>query len=109
MNAKFRDPARRLLFARSTRHQIFRSGLGRASGEVGFHFLSSAFFPLMTGKPLDLPPAVARAFVKDMRAYFAEPNQIKRDAIAANQMAALQKYQGPLRKSLFETIVCSNC
>ena len=73
MNAKFCDPARRLLFARSTRHQIFRSGLGRASGEVGFHFsVWNAYFPLMTGKPLDLPPDVARAFVKDMKAFFAE-------------------------------------
>jgi hypothetical protein len=26
-------------------------------------------------KPLDLPPAVARAFVKDMRAYFAEESR----------------------------------
>jgi hypothetical protein len=27
---------------------------------------------MVKAKPLDLPPAVARAFVKDMRAYFAE-------------------------------------
>jgi hypothetical protein len=26
----------------------------------------------VTGKPLDLPPAVARAFVEDMKAFFAE-------------------------------------
>ena len=34
-------------------------------------------------KPLDLPMQVAKAFVKDMRAYFAKPNAIKRDEIAA--------------------------
>ena len=34
-------------------------------------------------KPIELPPEVARAFVKDMRAFFAETHAIKRDAIAA--------------------------
>jgi hypothetical protein len=29
---------------------------------------------------LEVPPAVARSFVKDMRAFFAEPNTIKADA-----------------------------
>ena len=33
----------------------------------------------MVRKPLELPPEVASAFVKDMRAYFAEENQIKRE------------------------------
>jgi hypothetical protein len=34
-------------------------------------------------KLLDLPPGVARASLKDLRAYLAEEeNQIKRDAIA---------------------------
>jgi hypothetical protein len=35
----------------------------------------------MIRKPLDLPPAVARAFVEDMQAYFAETNQIKQGLI----------------------------
>jgi hypothetical protein len=34
-------------------------------------------------KPLDLPPAVAHAFVKNVRAYFAEESQIKRYEITA--------------------------
>ena len=51
-------------------------------------------------KPLDLPPAVARAFVKNMRAYFAEKNPIKRDAIAARQLHALTEHQGPREKAL---------
>jgi hypothetical protein len=40
-------------------------------------------------KPLDVPMEVAKAFVKDMRAYFAEPNAIKRDEIASRQMFVL--------------------
>jgi len=51
-------------------------------------------------KPLDLPPAAARAFVKDMRAYFAERDAIKRDAIAASQLRVLKEYQGPREMEL---------
>jgi hypothetical protein len=51
-------------------------------------------------KQLDLPPAVARAFVKDMRAYFKEENLIKRDAIAARQLHALKDHRGPREKPL---------
>jgi hypothetical protein len=40
---------------------------------------------------LDLPPEVARAFTEDMRAYFAEPNPIKRDGIAMRQLRALRE------------------
>jgi hypothetical protein len=36
-------------------------------------------------KSIELPPEVAKAFVKDMRAYFAEPNTIKRDEIAGRR------------------------
>ena len=41
----------------------------------------------MPRKPLELPLAVARAFVRDMRAFFAV-NTIKADAIAAWQLYA---------------------
>jgi hypothetical protein len=51
-------------------------------------------------KPLDLPPAVARAFVDDMRAFFAENNAAKRDAIAVRQLHALKDHQGPREKPL---------
>ena len=54
----------------------------------------------MSLKPFDLPMEVAKAFVKDMRAYFAEPNAIKRDEIAARQLHALREYQGPREKKL---------
>jgi hypothetical protein len=41
---------------------------------------------------------VARAFVEDMRAFFAEPDAIKRDEIAARQLHALrQHHTGKLR------------
>jgi hypothetical protein len=52
----------------------------------------------MPRKPIELPPEVAEAFVADMRAFFAEPNQIKRDEIAGRQMSVLRQYQGPREK-----------
>ena len=48
-------------------------------------------------KPIELPPAVARAFVKDMRAFLAEENAIKRDEIASRQLHALKQHIGKLR------------
>jgi hypothetical protein len=38
---------------------------------------------------------VAKAFIKDMRAFHAEPNAIKRDEIAGRQMDALRQFQRP--------------
>jgi hypothetical protein len=52
----------------------------------------------MPSKPIELPPTVARRFVEDMRAFFAEKNGIKADEIAARQLPALrQHYAGKLR------------
>jgi hypothetical protein len=45
----------------------------------------------MPSRPIELPPAVARRFVDDMRAFHAEP-AIKRDEIAARQLHALKQY-----------------
>lgn len=58
-------------------------------------------------KPIELPSAVARRFIDDMRAFDAEPNAIKQDEIAARQLHALrQHYTGKLRladvKEMFE-------
>jgi lipase chaperone LimK len=54
-------------------------------------------------KILDLPPAIARAFVADMKAFFAEENRYKQDEIALRQLHALKEHQGlrgkPLRLS----------
>ena len=55
---------------------------------------------MIARKPLDLPPDIARAFVDDMRAYFAEENPIKRDGIAVRQLRALREHQGPREKKL---------
>jgi hypothetical protein len=52
----------------------------------------------MPRKLIKLAPGVARRFVEDMRAYFAETNLIKRDEIAARQLHALREhYAGKLR------------
>jgi hypothetical protein len=45
--------------------------------------------------PLELPLAVARSFMKDLRAFHAEPNAIKRDEIAARQLYALREHRRP--------------
>ena len=54
----------------------------------------------MARKPLDLPAQVAKAFAKDMRAFHAEANAIKRDEIASRQLHALREFQGPRDKKL---------
>jgi hypothetical protein len=44
---------------------------------------------------MELPPDVARRFVADMEAFFAEPNAIKRDEIAGRQLHALREHRRP--------------
>jgi hypothetical protein len=57
----------------------------------------------MPRKPIELPSGVARAFVEDMRAFFAESDLVKRDEIVARQLHALRPYYaGRLR--LFDVI-----
>ena len=52
----------------------------------------------MPRKPIDLPPAVAKNFIRDMRAFFAEKNGVKGDGIAARQLHALKEhYSGKLK------------
>jgi hypothetical protein len=51
----------------------------------------------MPSKPIELPPEVAKAFVRDMRAYFAEKGH-KADETAARQLQSLkQHYSGKLQ------------
>jgi hypothetical protein len=50
---------------------------------------------MMARLPLDLPLNVAMAFVKQMRAYHAEPNAIKRDKIAGDAAHLLKPYLPP--------------
>ncbi|SHN71550.1 hypothetical protein [Bradyrhizobium erythrophlei] len=58
---------------------------------------------MVTRKPIDLPPNVARAFVKAMEDFFAEQDKHKQDAIAANQLSVMNQFRGqrdePLRLS----------
>jgi hypothetical protein len=54
----------------------------------------------MPRKPFDLPMQIAKAFVKDMRAYHAERNAIKRDEIAARQLHVLRQFDMPRAKKL---------
>jgi hypothetical protein len=53
----------------------------------------------MPAKPIELPPEVARDFVRDMHAFFkAGGTGVRADAIAAQQLHALrQHYNGKLR------------
>jgi hypothetical protein len=66
---------------------------------VDSHFRAGTpIFKAMPRKPIELPPAVARNFVRDVHSYFAEKNTIKRDAIAAQTLHSLkQHYAGKLR------------
>ena len=47
-----------------------------------------------------MPPSVAASFVRDMRAFLAEPNAIKRDEIAARQLDVLTRFRLPRERDL---------
>jgi len=51
-------------------------------------------------KALDLPAAIAHAFVEDALAYFDEPDRIKRNVIAVRQLHVLKELQGAREKPL---------
>jgi hypothetical protein len=51
-------------------------------------------------KNIELPPRVAQAFVRDMRAFFKAKNQLKQDEIASRQLHALWAFQSPRDKKL---------
>ena len=55
-------------------------------------------FGSVTRTPLDLPPAVARSFVKDMKASFAEEDGHRRDAIAGHQLSILANIRSRVMK-----------
>jgi hypothetical protein len=66
--------------------------------QAGFAIAGSAAYIKSMPKTMVLPPAVARRFVQDMRAFHAVSNAIKADEIAARQLHALkQHYAGKLR------------
>ena len=52
----------------------------------------------MSRKPIELSPEVAKAFVRDMRAFHAAKDSLKKDEIAAKQLWLLkQHWNGKLR------------
>jgi hypothetical protein len=59
-----------------------------------------AYVWLMPRKPIELPPAAARSFVRDMRAFHETNDSIKRDEIAARQAWLLSEHLGPSEKKL---------
>jgi hypothetical protein len=63
-------------------------------------FLIGAYIGRMPHKPIELPPAVARSFAKDMRLYHATKDSIKRDEIAGRQAWLLSEHLGPREKEL---------
>jgi hypothetical protein len=54
----------------------------------------------MPHKPTELPPRVAKAFVRDMRAFFKAKNQLEQDEIASHHLHALWAFQKPRDKKL---------
>jgi hypothetical protein len=61
---------------------------------------ATTYLQAMPSKPIELPPRVAKAFVQDMRAFFATPNTLKQDEIAARQLWALNAHRRPRDKPL---------
>ena len=51
-------------------------------------------------KPIELPPATTRSFVKDMRLSHATKDSTKKDEIAARQAWLLSKQLGPRERRL---------
>jgi hypothetical protein len=47
-----------------------------------------------------LPPSAVASFVRDMRAFFAEPDAIQRDKIAARQLRMLESFRLPQERDL---------
>jgi hypothetical protein len=55
---------------------------------------------MMARKPLDIPTAASKAFIKDLRAYHAERNAARRAEIVQRQLDALQGFVVPRDKPL---------
>jgi hypothetical protein len=47
-----------------------------------------------------LPPSAAASFVRDLRAFLAESNELKRDEIAKRQLHILEKFRLPDERDL---------
>ena len=71
-------------------------------GAAGFAIRCLRVYPcLMPSKPIELPPEIARAFVRDMRAFFAVGGTgVKADEIAIRQLLILNEYLGRRERPL---------
>jgi hypothetical protein len=47
-----------------------------------------------------LPPSAAASFVRDLRAFLAETNELKRDEIAERQLHILEQFRLPHERDL---------
>jgi hypothetical protein len=59
---------------------------------------SRHYLRAMLRKELVIPPGAAKAFVRDMKAYFKAKTVLDRDEIAGRQMFALRAFQRPSEK-----------
>jgi hypothetical protein len=68
------------------------AGVCAEGGLLGFAIRGLGAYPrLMPHKPIELPPEVARAFIRDMRAFFsAGGTGVKADGIAAPSASRAQ-------------------
>lgn len=68
---------------------------------AGFAISGRDAYVPMPSKQIELPPEVAKAFVRDMRAFFkAGGTGAKADEVAARQLHALRAHQGPRDKPI---------
>jgi hypothetical protein len=89
--------------ARSAIHRI-RPGFPRVLSPTTANVatrksVAPTYLKAMPSKPIELPPRVAQAFVKDMRAFFAAPSSC-RMRFAARQLQALNEHRRPRDKPL---------
>jgi hypothetical protein len=54
----------------------------------------------MARTPIEIPPTAAKAFMRDLQAFFEEKNLYRRDMIAGDQMRALREHQRPSDKPI---------
>ena len=54
----------------------------------------------MPRKPIEIPSAAAKAFVKDMRAFHAAKTGLEKDEVAVRQLHALREFQRPGDKQI---------
>jgi hypothetical protein len=60
----------------------------------------NVYLEAIPSKPIDLPPKVAKTFVKHMQAYYAERSAIKRDKIAGDAAQLLKPDLPPRDRKL---------